>query len=115
MRVKFAIVVVLLAGGLAAQAPPAADRFYQAIRQDDLSALRALVQDAGVNAADPQGQTPLMLAAAFGSVDAVRALLASGADVRAASSTGVTALHLAADDVAKVRLLIDAGADVNAV
>ena len=115
MRVKFAIVVVLLAGGLSAQAPPAADRFYQAVRQNDLSALRALVRGEGVNATDTQGQTPLMLAAAFGSVDAVRTLLASGADVRAASSTGVTALHLAADDLTKARMLLDAGADVNAV
>ncbi len=115
MRVRLTIVIVLLVGGLAAQTPPVGDRFYPAIRQDDLAALRALVRDGGVNAKDTRDETPLMVAAAFGSVDAVRTLLASGADVRAASSTGVTALHLGADDPAKTRMLLDAGADVNAV
>jgi len=56
-----------------------------------------------------------MLAAAFGSADAVRSLVASGADVRAASPAGVTALHWAVTDIAKTRMLLDAGADVNAV
>jgi ankyrin repeat protein len=68
-----------------------------------------------VNAADAQGQTPLMLAAAFGSPEALRLLITGGADVRAASATGVTALHLGATSLAKAQLLVDAGADVNAV
>jgi ankyrin repeat protein len=114
MRMKSAMSVVLLVSGLAAQAPPAADRFYQAIRQDDRASLGALVRDDSVNAKDAQGQTPLMVAAAFGSADAVRTLIASGADVRAANSAGLTALHLAADNHAKARMLLDAGADVNA-
>ena len=105
---------VLLVASVGGQTPPAADRFYQAIRQNDLAALRTLARDEGVNAKDAQGQTPLMLAAAFGSADAMRALIASGADVRAASSAGLTALHFAADDATKTRLLLDAGADVNA-
>ena len=108
-------ILVLLAASVSAQAPPAGDRFYQAIRQDDLAALRALVRDEGVNAKDAQGQTPLMLAAAFGSPDAVRFLIASGADVKAANHAGVTALHWAASDLTKTRMLLDAGADVNAV
>src|SRR5688572_3527046 len=114
MRMKSAMAGVLLVSGLAAQAPPAADRFYQAIRQDDRASLGALVRDDSVNAKDAQGQTPLMVAAAFGSADAVRTLIASGADVRAANSAGLTALHLAADNHAKARMLLDAGADVNA-
>jgi ankyrin repeat protein len=114
MRLRVTLVLILLAGGIGAQTPPAADRFYQAIRRDDLQTLRTLVRDEGVNARDVQGQTPLMLASAFGSVDAVRILIASGADVSASSSVGITALHLAADDLAKTRLLLDAGADVNA-
>lgn len=114
MRLRLAIPVVLLLTGVTAQTPPAADRFYQAIRQDDLTALRTLIRDEGVNAKDAQGQTPLMLAAAFGSAEAVRTLIAAGADIRAAGSAGFTALHLAADDLAKTRMLLDAGADVNA-
>ena len=40
--------------------------------------------------------------------------MTAGADVRAVSTGGVTALHWAAANPAKVRLLLDAGADVNA-
>jgi ankyrin repeat protein len=114
MRLRFALAIVLLISSVAAQTPPAADRFYRAIRQDDIDTLRALIRDEGTNAADPQGQTPLMVAAAFGSADAVAAILAAGADVKAANSAGMTALHFAVDDAAKVRMLLDRGADVNA-
>ena len=111
---RVTVLFVLLLTGIAAQTPPVADRFYQAIRQDDLTALRTLIKGEGVDAKDAQGQTPLMQAAAFGSAEAVRTLIAAGADVRAAGSAGFTALHLAADDLAKTRMLLDAGADVNA-
>ena len=111
---RVAVLFVLLLTGIAAQTPPVADRFYQAIRQDDLTTLRTLIKGEGVDAKDAQGQTPLMQAAAFGSAEAVRTLIAAGADVRAAGSAGFTALHLAADDLAKTRMLLDAGVDVNA-
>jgi len=115
MRLISASILILFAVvDVTAQTQPTPDRFYQVIRHDDLTALRALVRDGGVNAPDKQGQTPLMLAAALGSVDAVRVLLAAGADVKASSGAGLTALHLAADDPAKTRLLLDAGADVDA-
>ena len=77
--------------------------------------VKTLVRENGVDARDAQGQTPLMLAAAFGSPEAVRLLIANGADVSATSNGGVTALHWAAMDVGKTRLLLDAGADVHAV
>src|SRR5688500_12446745 len=111
MRVTSLTLLVLLAAGLSAQTPPADERVYTAIREGDLTTLRTLVLK-GVSR-DAQGQTPLMLAAAFGSVDAVRALIGAGADVRASGNGGLTALHLAADNAAKTRLLLDAGADVN--
>jgi hypothetical protein len=38
--------------------PAADDRFYRAIREDDLATLRALVRDRGVETKDAQGQTP---------------------------------------------------------
>lgn len=52
---------------------------------------------AGANpdARDHSGFTPLMVAAANGRADAVRALLAKGADARLAASDGKTALDLA--------------------
>jgi ankyrin repeat protein len=112
MRLLSATFVVLLAAGLAAQSPADGDRVYQAIRQDDLTTLRELVKK-DVNGKDAQGQTALMLAAAFGSVEAVRTLIALGADARAAGNGGLTPLHLAADNATKTRLLLEAGADVN--
>jgi ankyrin repeat protein len=113
MRMKFTLALVLIAFGVSGEEQPAADRFYQAIRSDNLAALRVLVSEFGASAKDSQGYTPLMLAAAFGSADAVQALIASGADVKAVSNSGVTALHWSVGDVKKVRLLLDGGADVN--
>ena len=114
MRVKVSAALVLLTASISAQGP-AGDRFQRAIRTDDLAALRVLVAGEGVDARDALGQTPLMLAAAFGSVEAVRVLLAAGADARAASSSGATALHWAVSSLDKTRALLAAGADVNAV
>src|SRR5438045_2151479 len=96
-----------------AQSPQGADAFYQAIRSDDLSALRGLIQAHGTNVKDAASQTPLMFAAAFGSRDAVRLLVDSGANINATSNAGLTALHLAWRDETVVRLLLDHGANVN--
>lgn len=115
MRVKATAVLVFAACALSAQAPPADERVYQAIRQNDLTALQALAAAGGASTRDGLGQTPLMLASAFGSVEAVRLLLAAGVDPRAASNSGVTALHWAATNLDKARALIEAGAGVNAV
>ena len=107
--------LAVLSTATAAQNGTTDNRWFLAIRTDNLAAVRALIREANVNATDPQGQTPLMLAAAFGSPEAVRVLIAGGANVRAASDTGVTALHLGGTNLATAQLLIDAGADVNAV
>jgi N-acyl-D-amino-acid deacylase len=59
--------------------------------------------------------TPLMRAALFGSAEDMRAVLREKPDVNAtALPLGITALMCAASDAAKVRLLIDAGANVRA-
>ena len=97
-----------------AQQAPGGDRFYQAIRANDVAGLRKLAAEVGVNAEDASGMTPLMLAAAFGTREAVSALLDAGADVKAQSRSGVTALHVAWHDASVVRLLLDSGAAVNA-
>jgi len=115
MRVISALAMLLLSVAASAQAPATDDRFYRVIRENDLATLRTLVRDRGVDTKDAQGQTPLMLAAAFGSRESLRILLDSKADVRAVGTGGVTPLHLATLDSLKTRWLLDAGADVNAV
>ena len=104
--------------GVAAQAPApnAGDQFYAAIRAGDTAKVAALIQGGGdVNLKERRGgATPLMHAAAFGSLDTMRLLLDKGADVNARNAAGATALMWAATDIAKIRVLLDRGADVKA-
>jgi ankyrin repeat protein len=97
-----------------AQHPGVDDRFYRAIRGDDLGALGALVAERGANVRSTAGLTPLMMAAAFGSPAAVKLLVEAGAAVNAAGAADLTALHLALNDESIVRLLIEHGANVHA-
>src|SRR5206468_720220 len=60
---------------LGAEQPDASNRFYQAVRNNDLASLRSLIKSADVNSKDERGSTPLMFAAAFGSVDGMKLLL----------------------------------------
>ena len=94
-----------------------ADKWYDAVRGAGPHLQALLVENpAGVNLRDRRGGvTPLMHAAALGSIDTMRALLDKGADVNAKSAAGATALMWAAADPAKVKLLVERGADVKAV
>jgi ankyrin repeat protein len=80
-----------------------------------------LLIDAGANieAADVlQGATPIMHAARTGGPENVKVLLENGAKLEARDKDEMTPLLIAASnagaDVAMVRMLLDAGADVNA-
>ena len=95
-----------------AQSP--SDRYYQAIRNNDLSTLGSLIKSSDVNTKDERGGTPLMYAAAFGSLDAMKSLVAAGADVNAKNAFDSTALLVCATDFSKVRFLVEKGANVNA-
>jgi len=95
-------------------AGPSSDDFYKTIRANDLGLLQTLIATGDVNVKDRHGATPLMYAAAVGSVDAVKALLAKGADAKAKNAFDATALMWGVANPEKVRLLVDAGADVNA-
>ena len=104
---------------LAAQTPgqEPADELYAAIRGGDFGKTSALVRDSTVaNVKERRGgATPLMNAAALGSLETMRLLLDKGADINARNTGGATALMWAVSDLAKVRLLVDRGADVNIV
>ncbi len=115
MRKRLIFIVGLVSvGHTTVAAEDASERFYQAIRNDELSTLRGLVKASTVNSKDQRESTPLMYAAAYGSVDAMKLLIGAGADVNAKNSFAATALMWCANDMAKVRLLVDNGANVNA-
>ena len=124
--IPFGIVLVVMAidSGLehrrrrelgATVATPAQQAFFTAARRGDVAALRTgIVQGLDVNAREPaHARTALMRAAAFGQVEAVKLLLASRADPRAADSEKRTAVHIAAeaDAAGVIPLLCAAGGD----
>lgn len=74
-----------------------------------------LVRGADVCVANNRGDTPLHVACAVGSLDAVRSLIAADAPIDAASADGSTPLCIAArlSHLSSVQLLLQAGADPN--
>lgn len=108
------VIAACLCAAPAVFAQNASDESIQAIRQNDLAGLKSRIAKGEVNVRDSRETTLLMHAAAVGSVEAVKLLLDSGADVNAKNALGSTALMLAADQPEKARLLIAKGADVNA-
>ena len=95
---------------------PAVQRFIDAISRHDLSGVKGMVagDPALAKSADGAGSTALMHAAASGTVPIMQALIDGGADVNGKNSRAATALHWAAGDDAKVKLLLLNGAAVNA-
>jgi ankyrin repeat protein len=106
--------ILLFAGALMAAPPDASDRYYEAIRSNDLDALGGLLKTFDANQRDKRGTTPLMYSAVVGSGDSMRMLLAAGADVNAKNAFDATALMWSTTDFAKVRMLVEKDADVNA-
>lgn len=84
------------------------DRIKQLLREDPSLA----------SAYAPDGFPPVGLAAFFGHLDAVRALIAAGADIHAAAKNAlkVQAIHaaVASKNLDIVRTVLEAGADPNA-
>src|SRR5260370_41789555 len=86
----------------------------RAIRNNGLVFLKQHLDQSNKDARDVHGATLLMHAAIFGSPEAVRLLLAAGADVNAGNDFEATALLWAARDPIKVAMLLARGADGNA-
>jgi ankyrin repeat protein len=82
------------------------DRSFQAISQNNLAGLKAVVAERGPNTPDSSGLTPLVLASAFGTLESVKMLLALGAAVNGSALGGLTPLHVAWHDEAVVRTLL---------
>lgn len=95
---------------------PAVQRLIDAIANHDLAGLKTLLaaDKTLAKAADGSGSSLLMHAAASGTVPIMQALVDAGADVNAKNSRAATALHWAAGDAAKVKLLLLNGASVDA-
>jgi ankyrin repeat protein len=114
-RASILSISIVFAAMLHAAGPDASDQFYKAIRADDKQAVGKLLSGGtDVNTHDGRGATPLMYAAAMGSPAMMRQLLTAGADVNAKNSFDSTALMWCTNNLEKVRLLTDKGADVNA-
>jgi uncharacterized protein len=109
-----AALLLPIVGVLVTNAKEPDDRFYEAIRNQDIKALCAHLKISDVNSRDQHGTTPLMYAAALGNVDAMKVLLRAGADVNARNAFDATALMWCINQPNMVRLLLAKGADVNA-
>ena len=90
-------------------------KLFAAIRASDLEAVNRIL-DTGANLAsrDEAGDTPLMHAALYAGEACLRMLLDHGADPNQANDQGATPLMWAAGDYEKVRILLHAGAEVDA-
>ena len=105
---------VVMVGGLAIPAPR--HPFVKAAHDDDLDALRALIDDTNVNLRDPESRTTaLEHAVRNANQEMVQFLIAQGADVNASEQDGHTALMQLGDDATPDLLwdLINAGAKIN--
>jgi ankyrin repeat protein len=109
------LIVLLISVVALNGADPTSSNWYQAIRNNDLSSIKRMASSRpALEIRDARGTTPLMYAAAVGSVEALNVLLKAGAEVNAKNGLNVTPLHFAGAEMAKVRMLVDAGADVDA-
>jgi len=89
------------------------EELFQAIRNGNIAVIKAHLTKSELEARDMRGATPLMHAAAFGNLEALKLILDAGADVNAHNNHNATALLWAARDTERARLLIERGADVN--
>jgi uncharacterized protein len=96
------------------------DQLFGAAKSGNVTAIEgALAAGADVNAFDyserKNGRTALSYAAQNNHPDAIRALVAAGAQVNLANNTGYTALHHAAEAgaVEAAKTLLELGADKN--
>ena len=111
-RVSLALLFVVT---VSAQTDSFRDALFGAIRRGaGADVERLLKAGAGANLVDTDGTSALMAATLFGNAQMLQALIKAGADPNHAGVAGTTALMWAVPDVAKVKVLLDGGANVNA-
>jgi ankyrin repeat protein len=113
-RTRVAVLVMSLITISAAQAQ---DRLIDAIKANDVAAVRALLDTrVDVNAVQPDATTALHWAADRDAAEIVQLLIRAGANVKASNRYGATPLWLAAlnGNAATIGMLLEAGADANA-
>ena len=99
---------------LLSRAEVSSNDLYRMIRNDDSAGIKEFLARGGdVNLKDSRGATPLMYTAISGSVQMMKLLLDGRADVNARDAFGDSALLWSAGDLARVRLLLGNGGDVN--
>ena len=112
-----ALLVTVVAGSSRAVlgAVPSTAAIVDAIRRNDVAAVKGLANADATRALDESDATPLMYAALCGTPETIRLLVDHGARVNAANRFGATALMWAATSrTPNVKTLLALGADVNA-
>jgi ankyrin repeat protein len=97
-------------------AEPADLRLVEAVKKGDHKTIRDLVQNhVDINSAQPDGSTPLILAANGNDLEAADLLIKASANVNTRNEYGATALFAACtnDNTAMIKSLLDAKADPN--
>lgn len=115
MSTRGFVFALALAAGLLSAETPAVEPLFQAIQKADTAAVKRVL-DRGVSpdARDAEGTPALMAAALYAGADCIKLLLDRGANPNATNAVGATPLMWAIPDVAKVKALVEHGADVNA-
>jgi ankyrin repeat protein len=118
MQLRLFAQYAVIAGMVARSCLAAGDlRLIEAVKDQNRQALALLIQEhADVNAAQPDGATPLSWAVYLDQPDSVDALMKAGAKVNTADEYGETPLTLACGtgNAAIIAKLLDVGADANA-
>ena len=87
---------------------------FSAIRENNTAAVKTFAAHReNMKFRGPRDTTPLMYAAAYGSIQSMKILLKGGADADAVNAFGATALMWSVSQPEKVKLLLDHKANVN--